>query len=87
MKQRKRQNETVRSIGLCISFGGLLLAVASMEDAPITSGKLLLVLVCLALFCLFAYSLRHRPRKRSTAHLPQKRTVRDKITDVPDRVA
>ena len=24
MKQRKRQNETVRSIGLCVSFGGIL---------------------------------------------------------------
>lgn len=78
-KSTNQRKETVALGGLLSSIGGIIFAVASMENAPITFGKVALVIVSLAGMYLFSLPLQTKQaRKKETVIID---------TTAPDRAA
>ncbi len=62
-----QRKETVALGGLLASVGGIIFAVASMESAPITIGKVALAIACLVGMYLFSLPLQTKQaRKKET---------------------
>ena len=81
---RSPHRRSIWSVGLALSLACLVMTAASMEYAPVTTGKLLFAVLSLAGTTICAYPLRYRYQRPAAS--PKPHTVRKHI-EMSDRAA